>query len=229
MNTYIEHIGELRTRVIRYSMFMLLLFTGFFLINGDLYQWIAKPALEQLPNGSLIATEVTTPFTVPMRLAFVCAFSLSIPYLFYELWSFITPGLYANEKKKILPFLIFSTCLFYLGILFAYFILCPTALAFFHRCAPPGVAIMTDIRSYLDFVLTMLLAGGIAFQVPILTIAVVRFKLCSHEKLIHFRPYIIVGAFILGMLLTPPDVVSQVLLALPMWGLFEIGLLLAKS
>jgi sec-independent protein translocase protein TatC len=229
VNTYIPHLNELRTRVIRCSSVVLLLFLGLFLIDEILYAFIAKPLLTHLPIGnSIIATEVTATFMVPMKLALICAIFLAIPYLLYQLWSFVAPALYANEKKQILPFLISSTFLFYGGVLFAFYIICPMALSFFAKCAPPHVAVMTDIKAYLDFVLTVLFAGGLAFQVPIITLALIQSGMTSIQQLEHFRPYVIVAAFVLGMLLTPPDVVSQILLALPMWGLFETGLLIAK-
>jgi len=185
---------------------------------------LAKPLLKELPLGYLIATDITTPFTVPLKAAFVSALLLGMPYLLYQLWSFIAPALHVREQRQILPFLIGSILLFYGGVAFAYTVICPITLGFFAHCAPQGVQIMTDIQSYLDFMLRMLLAGGLAFQVPILTILVVNLGLCSVQQLIYLRPYVIVGAFVLGMLLTPPDVFSQIMLALPMWGLFEAGL-----
>jgi len=230
VNAYIPHLTEFRTRLIRSSMVVFGLFLGLFLIDESLYTIFAKPLLAQLPTGSsLIATEVTTPFMIPMKLAFILAIFLSIPYLLYELWSFMAPGLYPQEKQKIRPFLVGSTLLFYGGVAFAYYIICPMALSFFARCAPAGVRVMTDIQAYLDFVLRVLFAGGIAFQVPIVTLALIKSNVVSIAQLEHLRPYVIVAAFVVGMLLTPPDVVSQILLALPMWGLFEVGLLLAKS
>jgi len=229
VNTYLPHLIELRTRIIRSIVAIFSLFLILFSIDKHLYTFIAKPLLQQLPIGSaLIATEVTATFIAPMKLAFILSLFLSMPYLFYQLWSFVSPGLYRKEKQKALPFLITSILLFYTGVLFAYAIICPLALAFFAKCAPIGVMVMTDIQAYLDFVLTVLFAGGIAFEVPIITLACIKFRLISITQLEYLRPYIIVGAFILGMLLTPPDVVSQILLALPMWGLFEAGLFIAK-
>lgn len=229
MNTFLPHLIELRTRVIRSSIVVMLLFIGFFWIDEYLYSFIAKPLISQLPKGgTMVATEVTTTFMVPMKLAFVVALLVAVPYVLYQIWGFVAPGLYTNEKRSILPFLFASILLFYLGSIFAYSIICPMALGFFAKCAPPNVTVMTDIKAYLDFVLSILLAGGIAFQVPIITVALIKSRLISIVQLEHLRPYIIVAAFILGMLLTPPDVISQVLLALPMWGLFEGGLVLAK-
>lgn len=229
MDTVIPHLIELRTRIIRCSAIILCLFAALFCIDEHLYAWIAKPLLSQLPAGSsIIATAVTTPFMVPMKLAMILSFFISIPYLLYEIWSFIAPGLYLKEKKMVLPFLIISTILFYTGVGFAYYIICPLALGFFAKCAPVGVLVMTDIQAYLDFVLTVLFGGGIAFQVPIITLALLQSGLVTILQMEHCRPYVIVSAFFMGMILTPPDVVSQILLALPMWWLFESGLLLAK-
>jgi sec-independent protein translocase protein TatC len=229
MDSYIPHLIECRTRIIRGGVIILCLFAVLFCIDEQLYAWIAKPLLSLLPAGSsLIATAVTTPFMVPMKLAMILSFFISLPYLLYEIWSFIAPGLYSKEKKRVLPFLITSTILFYSGVVFAYYIICPMALGFFAKCAPVGVLMMTDIQSYLDFVLTVLFAGGIAFQVPIITLALLQSGLVNIAQMEHYRPYVIVATFIIGMILTPPDVVSQILLALPMWGLFESGLLLAK-
>lgn len=229
MDSYIPHLIECRTRIIRSGLVILCLFAGLFCIDEHLYAWIARPLLSQLPAGSsIIATAVTTPFMVPMKLALLLAFFMSIPYLLYEIWSFIAPGLYLKEKKKVLPFLVTSTILFYSGVVFAYYIICPMALGFFAKCAPVGVLVMTDIQSYLDFVLSVLFAGGIAFQVPIITWVLLQSGLVSISQMEYCRPYVIISAFVVGMILTPPDVISQILLALPMWWLFEAGLLLAK-
>ena len=229
VQAYLPHLIELRARIIRVSLIVFALFLGLFLIDDILYSFIAKPLLLQLPaESAMIATSVTTPFTVPMKLAFIFACFLAIPYVLYQLWSFLAPGLYLSEKRKIQPFIFASIFLFYSGVIFAYMVICPMALGFFAKCAPAGVKVMTDIQAYLDFVLTILFAGGIAFQVPVITCTLINFNIVSVEKLIHLRPYIIVAAFILGMLLTPPDVVSQILLALPMWWLFEAGILWTK-
>lgn len=225
----LSHLIEFRTRLIRSLLVVFCVFLGLFLIDEFLYSTLAKPLLSQLPaGGALIATEVTTTFMVPMKLAFILAIFLSIPYLLYELWSFVAPGLYPHERHEILSFVIAGTLLFYGGVAFAYYLICPMALGFFAQCAPLGVKVMTDIQAYLDFVLRLLLGGGLAFQVPILTMALIKSQCLSIAQLEQGRPYIIVLAFVMGMLLTPPDVISQILLALPMWGLFEIGLFLTK-
>ena len=228
MNNSIIYFIELRSRLIRSLCVIGLLFIALFLIDQHIYHYLAKPLLKELPLGYLIATDITTPFTVPLKAAFVSALLLGMPYLLYQLWSFIAPALHTNEKQQILRFLIGSLLLFYLGIAFAYGVICPITLGFFAHCSPPGVQMMTDIQAYLDFMLSMLLAGGLAFQVPVLTVLVVHLGLCNVQQLIYLRPYVIVGAFVLGMLLTPPDVLSQVMLAIPMWWLFEGGLWLAK-
>lgn len=228
-NTYITHLIECRKRVIRCGIVFFIVFIGLFLVDEKLYTFIAKPLLVQLPaGGQIIATEVTATFMVPMKLALVIAFIVMIPYFLHQLWGFIAPGLFKHEKRTVFPLLFSSIFLFYAGLCFAYYVICPLALGFFANSAPPGVLVMTDIRSYLDFVLTLLLSGGIAFQVPVITLALIQGGIVSVKQLSYIRPYVIVGAFIVGMLLTPPDVVSQILLALPMWGLFELGLLWAK-
>jgi sec-independent protein translocase protein TatC len=215
---------EFRSRLIHSLWVIGLLFLALFLVDQHLYHYLAKPLLKELPLGYLIATDITSPFTVPLKVAFISALLLGMPYLLYQLWSFIAPALHIKEKRHILPFLIGSILLFYAGIAFAYGVICPITLGFFAHCAPKGVRVMTDIQAYLDFMLRMLLACGLAFQVPVLTVLVVNLGLCSVQQLIYLRPYVIVGAFVLGMLLTPPDVFSQIMLALPIWGLFEVGL-----
>lgn len=223
------HWIELRTRIIHSALVFLPICMTLFWIDDVLYHGIAQPLLRVLPTGgAIIATDITTPFTVPLKLAFLTSVFIASPYFLYQFWSFIVPALYAHERQKIRTFLITSTLLFYMGICFAYFVICPMALRFFTHCAPPDVKIMTDISAYLDFMLAVLFAGGVAFQVPIVTLACIHSKVVSIAQFEHLRPYIIVAAFIAGMLLTPPDVVSQILLALPMWGLFEIGLIIAK-
>jgi len=229
VNDLILHLIELRKRLIQISLFLICLFLILFWKDEDLYTFIAKPLLTQLPLGSqMIATEVTSTFMVPMKLAFVTALILSMPFILYQLWAFAAPGLYKQEKRTLLPFLISSIILFYLGIVFAFYVICPMTLGFFASSAPIGIVVMTDIRHYLDFVLTILFSSGIAFQVPVITLALIQAGLVTAKQLSYLRPYVIVGAFVVGMILTPPDVISQILLALPMWGLFEGGLLLAK-
>jgi sec-independent protein translocase protein TatC len=220
---------ELRRRLI----YVLLTIGGIFLLlvpfANSLYLWVARPLTRILPPGaSLIATEVATPLLTPLKLTFVLAIFISMPFVFYQLWRFIAPGLYRSEKRIILLVLTSSSILFYLGIVFCYLLVFPLVFAFFTQVAPSGVAIMTDINKYLSFVLKLFFGFGIAFEVPVIILVGVWAKLVTLEQLSRKRPYLIVGFFIIGMLLTPPDVFSQALLALPMWGLFELGLLMAK-
>lgn len=227
-NTSICHLIEFKKRVLFCVGIWFVVFIGLFCVDDKLYTFIAKPLLTQLPAGSqIIATEVSSTFMVPMKLAWVGALIVVMPYLLYQLWAFVAPGLYKQERKTIFPLFIFSILLFYLGLVFAYTIICPLALGFFAKSAPVGVSVMTDIRAYLDFVLSVVLSAGFAFQVPVVMLALIQAEVVTVKQLAYLRPYVIVGAFIVGMLLTPPDVVSQVLLALPMWGLFELVLLLA--
>jgi len=229
VNQYLPYLWELRTRLLRGMLVFFVLFLILFWQDASLYKILANPLLKHLPTGaSLVATEVTSPFTIPLKLALISAFFLAVPYFFYQLWSFITPALYRREKHLFLPILIGSICLFYMGALFSYFVICPLALKFFILNAPSYISIMTDIRHYLDFILSLLLAGGLSFQVPVITFILIRLEWVSIEKLTYLRPYIIVGAFVVAMFLTPPDVVSQTLVAIPMWLLFEAGLLAAK-
>ena len=225
----IAHLAELRRRLLRSlacvcGMFLLLSFFA-----GDLHSLIAGPLLAQLPADSgMIATEVASPFLVPFKLTLFAAALLSAPYLLYQAWAFIAPGLYRDERRFALPLLATSAALFYLGNAFAFFVVFPLVFEFFNSFAPAGVTVMTDITHHLNFVLKMSLAFGLAFEVPVATILLVRAGLASADSLRGKRPYIIVAAFGAGMLLTPPDVISQLLLALPVWLLFESGLWLSR-
>jgi sec-independent protein translocase protein TatC len=221
---HFPYLQELRQRLIRVMGFSGTLFCLFFYWDQVLYDYLAKPLLSQLPLGHLIATDITTPFTVPLKTAFVGTCFISIPLVLHQIWAFIAPALYVREKARVFPLLICSLVLFYSGTAFAYWLIIPFSLRFFIESAPASVQIMTDIQSYLNFVLTLLIAGGLAFQIPMISFGLIQTKVCTAAQLKGFRPYVIVGAFTLGMLLTPPDVISQILLALPMWGLFEGGL-----
>ena len=224
------HFVELRKRIIRCILFIIAVFIILFSFSNTLYTWISAPLLNQLPPGSsLIATQVTAPFLVPMKLSFITSIVISVPYLLHNIWAFISPGLYSNERKGLLSIVILSSLLFYLGMLFAFYVICPLALNFFYKASPSSVKVMTDITSYLDFMITILIASGSAFQIPIFTILIIKLNIISKKQLEKHRPLVIVCAFIIGMLLTPPDVISQILLALPMWGLFELGLLFSKQ
>lgn len=221
---FMAHLMELRNRLMRAVLAILAIFILLMPFANDLYMLLAGPLIAQLPEGSqMIAIDVASPFLIPFKLALVLAIFLSIPYILAQFWGFIAPGLYKHEKRLAVPLLIASTLLFYLGGAFAYFVVFPLVFGFLTAAAPEGVAMMTDIGRYLDFVLTLFFAFGAAFEVPIVTFVLVWTGVTTPDSLVEKRPYIIVGAFILGMFLTPPDVISQTLLAVPMWLLFEIG------
>jgi len=225
----IAHLAELRSRLLRGLACVGLIFLGLAFFSNELYTAIATPLLAKLPaNSSMIATEVAAPFLVPFKLSIFLAIFIAMPYLLYQAWAFIAPGLYEKEQHFVFPLLLTSIALFYLGIAFAFFVVFPLLFAFLTAVAPAGVTVMTDIGHYLDFILKMFFAFGMAFEVPIATILLIKTDLASAASLAEKRPYIIVGAFAAGMLLTPPDVISQILLALPVWLLFELGLFLSR-
>ena len=225
----IKHLFELRTTALRCIISIILITIILFPFANQIYNFIATPLIAKLPEGSsMIATEVASPFFAPFKLTLFCGIFFSIPYILYQTWSFIAPGLYINERKLILPLLISSSLLFYLGIFFAYYAVFPILFAFLTTTAPSNITIMTDINHYLDFILKLFFAFGISFEIPIATILLIKSNFITIEKLSSNRPYIILFAFFVGMLLTPPDVISQILLAIPIWVLFEIGLVLGK-
>lgn len=225
----ISHLVELRDRLLRGLLAVAIIAACLLPFANELYNFLAEPLLRHLPESStMIATEVASPFLIPFKLTLSVAVLLAVPVLLYQLWAFIAPGLYDNERKLVFPLLFASTLLFFLGMIFAYFVVFPLIFGFFTQAAPDGVAIMTDISSYLDFVLKLLFAFGLAFQVPIITLLLIWTGVSTIASLAEKRPYIIVGAFAIGMLLTPPDIISQTLLALPVWLLFELGLLSAR-
>jgi sec-independent protein translocase protein TatC len=226
---FLSHLIELRDRLLRSVLAVLVLFAPLLYFANYLFEFLAAPLLRHLPEGgNMIATEVASPFLTPMKLAFVVSVFLAIPYLLYHLWSFIAPGLYKHEKALMMPLMVSSIFLFYLGMAFAYFVVFPLVFGFFASVVPQGVEMATDIARYLDFVLKMFFAFGIAFEVPVLTVLLISTGMATAESLAEKRPYIIVGAFVIGMLLTPPDMFSQILLALPMWVLFELGLIMSR-
>ena len=226
---FVSHLIELRDRLIRISAGIFVLFLVLFPFANDLYTYVATPLMAALPEGAtMIATQVASPFLTPFKLALVAAVFLSMPHTLYQIWAFVAPGLYQHEKRLAVPLLISSIVLFYLGMVFAYYVVFPLVFAFMASTTPDGVAMMTDISAYLDFVLALFFAFGIAFEIPIATILLVATGVTTPESLAAKRPYVIVGVFVLGMLLTPPDVISQTLLALPMWLLFELGILFSK-
>jgi sec-independent protein translocase protein TatC len=227
--TFVEHLVELRDRLLRIVLSVLGFLVVLFPFANDLYALLAEPLLRHLPEGtSMIATQVASPFLTPFKLTIVLSIFLAMPVVLYQVWSFVAPGLYKHERRLIFPLLVTSSVLFYLGMAFAYFVVFPLMFAFFQAVAPQGVAIMTDITAYLDFVLKIFFAFGVAFEVPIATILLVWTGFTTPAALVSKRPYIIVGAFVLGMMLTPPDIISQTLLALPMWLLFELGVVFSK-
>ena len=226
---FIGHLIELRDRLLRSVLVVLAVFVVLFSFANDIYHILALPLVENLPEGgSMIATGVISPFLTPIKLAFIVSIFIAFPYLIFEAWAFVAPGLYKHEKKLALPLLVSSALLFYVGILFAYFVVLPNVFIFMMSMAIDGVNHAPDITYYLDFALKLFFAFGIAFEVPVATILLVLSGITTPDSLSEKRPYIIVGAFIFGMLLTPPDPASQVMLALPMWLLFELGLMLSR-
>ncbi len=225
----ISHLLELRARILRAIAGILLVFICLVYWARDIYHYIAIPLMKNMPaTGSMIATDVTAPFFAPFKLTLILAFFIAVPYVLFQIWSFIAPGLYKHEKRLILPLLLSSTLLFYLGIAFAYFVVFPVVFGFFTSVAPEGVQIATDINSYLDFVLKLFFAFGSAFEIPVAVVLLCWSGITSVEDLTRKRPYIIVAAFVIGMLLTPPDIISQTMLAVPMLLLFEAGLLASR-
>ncbi len=225
---FISHLIELRDRLLRTLIGFALVLLTLLPFANKIYSLLAAPLLAQLPSGGqMIATAVTTPFFVPMKVAMMAAFIISLPHTMYQAWSFVAPGLYAHEKKFMVPMIVASCCLFLMGMAFAYFLVLPVIFGFIISAAPVGVAVMTDIANYLDFVIGLFFAFGLAFQVPIAVILVVYFGWLDVIQLKAMRAYVVVVAFILGAIFTPPDVVSQFMLALPICMLYELGILLA--
>lgn len=225
---FISHLIELRDRLLRTLIGFALVLLMLLPFANKIYSLLAAPLLAQLPSGGqMIATAVTTPFFVPMKVAMMAAFIISLPHTMYQAWSFVAPGLYAHEKKFMVPMIVASCCLFLMGMAFAYFLVLPVIFGFIISAAPVGVAVMTDIANYLDFVIGLFFAFGLAFQVPIAVILVVYFGWFDVIQLKAMRAYVVVVAFILGAIFTPPDVVSQFMLALPICMLYELGILLA--
>jgi len=228
-DSFMSHLVELRDRLLRCVIALVLVFICLFPWARDLYSMLAKPLLASLPaGGQLIATEVTAPFLVPIKVTLMAALVIALPYLLYQIWAFVAPGLYAHEKKLVMPLVTTSTVLFLCGMAFAYFLVFPIVFHFIISVAPEGVAVMTDIGKYLDFVLTLFLAFGVTFEVPVAVVILVRMGMVSVAKLREIRPYVIVGAFVIGAIFTPPDVVSQVMLAVPLWVLYELGIFVAQ-
>ena len=225
-----SHLLELRTRLIRVLFFMGILSLAAIPFASEIYAYVASPLLDILPTGSMmIATQVTSPFMAPLKLVLFSALLITMPYLFYEIWMFMSPGLYKNEKSFVAPLMISTIFLFSSGVAFAYFVVCPIIFKFFIGVAPESIVVMTDISEYLNFVIKLIFAFGIAFEIPVATFLLIRAGIVQKETLVKARPYLIILFFVVGMLITPPDIFSQLFLAIPMWMLFEIGLLVSKD
>ncbi len=224
---FVSHLIELRDRLLKIVLVVVVIFLGLMPFANWLFTQLSGPLTAHLPEGSsLVAIDVASPFFTPFKLAMVVSIFASMPFILYHVWSFISPGLYLHERKRVVPLLVSSTLLFYLGAAFAYYVVFPLVFGFLTQTAPTGVAVMTDISRYLDFVLTLFFAFGIAFEIPIAVVLLIWSGAVKPDTLREKRAYIIVGAFVVGMFLTPPDIISQTLLALPMWLLFEVGLFL---
>lgn len=226
---FVEHMLELRSRILRAIAAVLVVFIGLFSFANEIYTFVSEPLRRFLPEGStMIATEVASPFLTPFKLTLVLSVFVAVPFLLYQVWAFIAPGLYKHEKRLAFPLLISSVLLFYAGMAFAYFVVFPMIFGFFTSVGPENVTVMTDINSYLDFILKLFFAFGIAFEVPVATVLLILTGATTAEALAAKRPYIVVGCFVVGMLLTPPDVISQSLLAIPVWLLFEVGIFFGR-
>lgn len=225
----VQHLLELRNRLLRMIVIVLVIFAGLFYFANDIYVIVSAPLQALLPaNSTMIATDVASPFFAPFKLTLYVALFLAMPLILFQLWGFIAPALYERERRLALPIMVSSILLFYSGIAFAYFVVFPLVFGFFTSVGPQNVTMMTDISSYLDFVMKLFFAFGLAFEIPVATVLLLLAGVISAEALSAKRPYVIVFCFVIGMLLTPPDVLSQTLLAVPMWMLFEIGLLAGR-
>ena len=225
----VSHLIELRDRLLRAIACVLVIFLALFAFSNDIYTFVSEPLQALLPeNTTMIATEVASPFFAPFKLTLVVAVLIAMPFLLYQIWGFIAPGLYQRERRLVVPIFLSSVLLFYAGMAFAYYVVFPLVFGFFTSIGPEGVAIMTDINSYLDFVLKLFFAFGLAFEIPIATLVLIASGVTTPQKLAQKRPYVILGCFVVGMLLTPPDVISQSMLALPMWILFEAGVVMGR-
>jgi sec-independent protein translocase protein TatC len=227
--TFISHLVELRDRLLRAIIAVLVLTIGLVPWAKEIYALLAQPLLSALPAGAtMIATDVTGTFLVPLKVTLMGGFLIALPYVLYQAWAFVAPGLYQHEKRLAVPVILSSFVFFLVGMSFAYFVVFPVAFGFFVGYTPPGVQMMTDIDKYLSFVLTMFLAFGLTFETPVVVVVLVRMGVVGLDKLRAARGYVIVGAFVVGAIFTPPDVISQLLLAIPLWLLYEVGLLLAR-
>jgi sec-independent protein translocase protein TatC len=226
---FLSHLVELRQRLLRVVGVVLAVFLALYPLSNTIYEVVAEPLMAHLPEGSsMVAIEVASPFLIPLKLTLMIAVFAAIPYVLYQVWAFVAPGLYLHERRLVRPLVIASTLLFYTGVLFAYLAVFPLVFGFFTSVGPAGVEVTTDIARYLSFIITLFFAFGFAFEVPVATILLVMTGATTPESLARKRPYVFVAAFVIGMLLTPPDIISQTLLALPMWLLFEVGVVLAR-
>ena len=225
-----NHLIELRSRLLKvFALFAVLSIAGI-PFASEIYSFIASPLIDLLPNGStMIATEVASPFMAPIKLVLYVALLLSMPWLFYQTWMFVSPGLYKEEKNVTAPLMLSTIILFFSGVCFAFFVVCPIIFKFFIGMAPANIQVMTDINQYLSFVFKLLFAFGIAFEIPIATVIIIKSGIATKESLISARPYLIILFLVIGMLLTPPDIFSQLFLAVPMWLLFEMGILFSRN
>ncbi len=225
----VEHLIELRDRLLRALVTVGIIFLCLFYFSNDIYQFVSLPLQELLPeNSTMIATEVASPFFAPFKLTLVVSVMLAMPMLLFQMWGFLAPGLYQREKRIVIPIFVSSILLFYAGMAFAYYVVFPLVFGFFTSIGPENVAVMTDISRYLDFVLKLFFAFGLAFEIPIATFILVWMNVTTPQNLARKRPYIVLGCFVVGMLMTPPDIISQTLLALPMWLLFELGIIFSR-
>ncbi|WP_304526317.1 twin-arginine translocase subunit TatC [Halomonas sp. I5-271120] len=225
----IEHLIELRSRLMHAVLAILVIFLALYAFSNDIYTFVAKPLMALLPEGSqMIATEVASPFLAPFKLTLVVSVFIAVPFVLHQAWAFIAPGLYDNEKRLAVPLLASSVALFYGGAAFAYYVVFPLLFEFFTQTGPAGVTVMTDINQYLNFVLKLFFAFGVAFEIPIATFLLIFSGATTVESLSKKRPYVVLGCFVVGMLMTPPDVISQSLLAVPMYLLYEVGILFGR-
>ncbi len=227
--SFLSHLIELRSRLLRAVAVVLLILIALIPLANNLYAWLAKPLLDHLPaGGAMIATDVASPFFAPLKLAFFVALFLAMPFILYQAWSFVSPGLYKHERRLAVPLLASSVLLFYIGCAFAYYLVLPAIFTFMTSVAPEGVAVMPDISRFLDFALVLFLSFGFCFEVPVALVVLVALGVATPEQLVKSRPYTIVGAFVIAAILTPPDVISQLMLAIPMCLLYEVGIIASK-
>jgi sec-independent protein translocase protein TatC len=226
--TLLSHLVELRSRLLKIAAAVIVVFVALLPFARKIFEFVSEPLREVLPGGQMIATAVASPLLAPFKLTFYIALFIAMPIVLYQAWAFVAPGLYKKERRFAMPLLASSIALFYLGIAFAYYVVFPLIFGFMTAIAPDGVEVMTDVTSYLDFIMMLVLAFGLAFEVPIAAVLIVWTGLTTTEKLAKARPYVFLGAFIVGMFLTPPDVISQTLLAVPVYLLYELGIIMAR-